>query len=507
MDHNTSAVRHFLSIALALGSLLPGSMLAQGGETEPAEAPAENPVTGRWEGEISIPGQPLKVIVSLENGDDGLQGAIDIPAQGARGLALEGFEHSGARLVFRISRIPGSPTFEGTLDGDRFAGTYRQGGATLPFELVRVGDVVATEPPARPQMPEPPFPYRSEDVRYPGATADVELAGTLTLPAGEAPFPAVVLASGSGPQDRDSTLFDHKPFLVLADHLTRAGIAVLRFDDRGHGESTGDVSQATSSDLADDVLAGVRWLAGRDEIDPRRIGIVGHSEGGILAPMAATRSRQVAFVVMLAGTGVPGLEVLMAQSEAIAVASGADPAMAALRSAALRKSLEKVLANPDVEAARHELIEEGRRQLATTKPEGETPSDEEMETVVAQVEAVTSPWYLHFLRYDPAEALRQVRVPVLALAGSLDRQVLAEQNLPPIEKALVEGGNTDATVIALDGLNHLFQHAETGSPAEYGTIEETLAPELLERVTGWILERFGNGSQPTQPGESATGGA
>jgi pimeloyl-ACP methyl ester carboxylesterase len=299
----------------------------------------------------------------------------------------------------------------------------------------------------------------------------------------------VLLISGSGAQDRDETVVGHKPFLVLADHLTRAGLAVLRVDDRGVGGSTGDRATATTEDYAEDVLAGVTFLKGRPEIDSRRIGLIGHSEGGIIAPMAATRSGDVAFVVLLAGTGVPGAEVMLRQVELISRAHGLS-ADVVERAIEAQRDLFHLLSvdagDREVGAKVRELI---RIQLGPDAPE------ETVEEAVAQhLEMVRLPWFRFFLDYDPRPALREVDVPVLALCGGKDLQVEPEQNLTEIFMALAEGGNDRFAIEELPGLNHMFQRAETGSPMEYYEIEETINPAALDAVSGWILERFGDGS-------------
>ncbi len=326
----------------------------------------------------------------------------------------------------------------------------------------------------RPQNPVKPYPYRDEDVAYDNKVQNVTLAATLTLPQGTGPFPAVVLITGSGPQDRDESLLGHKPFLVLSDYLTRHGIAVLRADDRGVGKSTGIFSKATTADFATDTEAGIAYLKTRKEIDPRKIGLIGHSEGGVIAPMIAARNKDVAFIVMMAGTGVPGDQIIPAQSEAIEVASGKDPAEAAKNAANEKEMLKLVETEKDQAVLEKELKE---------KMKGDTPEAQ----IGAQIAQLTSPWFRYFLTYDPAVALRHVNCPVLALNGSLDKQVLPSQNLPPIRQALA--GNKRAEIDELPGLNHLFQTAKTGSPAEYAAIEETIAPVALDKMATWILKQ------------------
>ncbi len=302
------------------------------------------------------------------------------------------------------------------------------------------------------------------------------LAATLTIPEGKGPFPAVVLITGSGPQDRDESLMGHKPFLILSDYLTRHGIAVLRADDRGTGKSTGDFKGATTADFATDTEAGVAYLKTRSEIDPHKIGLIGHSEGGVIAPMIAARNQDVAFIVMMAGTGVPGDQVLVAQGEAIQIANGKDPKEAAKEA----EDEKAVLILVETEKDEAVLEKELKEKLAGQLPEPQ---------IGLQIKQVTSPWFRYFLTYDPATALRHVTCPVLVINGSLDKQVLPSQNLPAIRKALAEAGNQHVEIDELPGLNHLFQTATTGSPTEYARIEETMSPVALEKMASWIVKQ------------------
>jgi len=442
-----------------------------------------NAAAGVWSGAIELPTGVLEVSVTLSAGANGPSGTIDIPAQGVAGLALENIQIEGALAQFTISTVPGAPTFNGTRTGDVIAGTFTQGGAALPFRLER-GELAA---PGRPQEPQPPFPYRVEEVEYPAG--DVTLAATLTVPEGAGPFPGVVLITGSGAQNRDEELAGHKPFHVLADHLTRAGIAVLRADDRGVGGSSGSNDGSTTQDFADDALAGLRLLAARPEVAADRVGFVGHSEGGLVAPLATTRGDGVAFVVMLAGPAVSLGEVLAHQTEAIARAGGAPDAVAAEIRAAVEEIVIAVRTESDPEALVAALQAPIRRQFEAS---GVTPTDAEVNAQATQAMAqFGTPWFRWVLDHDPIPALTSMDMPVLALNGSLDMQVLVDQNIPPLEQAFRDGGNPDVTVRVLPGLNHLFQHTETGNPAEYGVIEETMSPEVLDLVADWILERFG----------------
>ena len=439
---------------------------------------------GHWEGRIGIPGAPLDVKVDLVQEAESWQGTIHIPAQGAEALPLFRISVRDAgdgtqRVEFSIRGVPGMPTFKGRLEDGEIRGQFEQSGATFPF---RLGRQAMTLP--RPQEPRPPFPYASADVSY--QRGPVRLAGTLTVPAGEGPFPAVLLISGSGLQDRDQTLFGHKPFWVLADHLSRAGIAVLRVDDAGAGQSEAHPSPPTIEDFAADAAAGVDFLHADDRIST--VGLVGHSEGGVVAPMLASRRDDIAFIVLLAAPGVPGDELMRRQNERIYAALGF-PADRRERLLGLLDRLFAILksdaataaATPEVEAIVREQMEAN----------GVPPEEQQDAQVSAAAAQALAPAMRGFLRYDPRPALTRTRVPVLALNGERDVQVDAEQNLPAIRAALADAENNDVETHRLPGLNHLFQNAASGLPNEYGALEETMAPAVLDGIRDWILSRTG----------------
>ena len=442
---------------------------------------AEDRVVGHWEGQIDIPGQPITVKVDLTINDSDWSGTIDIPTQGAKGLPLSDIlvveADSSLRVKFSIRGVPGNPTFDGQLQDGAISGTFSQGGATFGFQLSRE----RVKGPARPQEPKPPFPYKIEEVEFQNGA--VNLAGTLTLPFGDGPFPAVLLISGSGLQDRDGTLVGHKPFWVLADYLSRAGIAVLRVDDPGIGKSTPHPKPPTTADFATDVEAGVAFLKQDDRVGP--IGLIGHSEGGLIAAIVASRSSDVGFIVLMAGTGVPGAELLRKQNERISDAAGmADERKQRLLT--LFDRLFTILASEDMaEDERRQAVEEiVRKQLEIN---GVPPDQQDDALVRANAELILTPWMRYFLTFDPRPALEKIRVPVLALNGELDVQVDAEQNLTAIAAALEKGGNRDITVHRLPEHNHLFQRARTGLMNEYGAIEETLSPRTLDLIRDWVL--------------------
>ena len=384
-------------------------------------------------------------------------------------------EGEDGSVRFEFAMAGGEFTGRFSDDGNRIDGSWAQGGASLPLLLERT-DAQALAP-KRPQEPQPPYPYEALDVQFENPEAGIRLAGTFTIPAGDGPHPAVVLISGSGPQDRDETVFGHRPFLVLADYLTRSGSAVLWFDDRGIGASTGDFAVATTPDFASDARAAVAFLKARPEVNPEKIGLVGHSEGAIVAPMVANRGGDVAFAVLLAGTGVNGRELLVMQAKAMNRAAGLPETVIEQRAEVQERVLDAVVvADSDSVAA-----ERARAILAEAGLTGDAAE--------GQVRALLSPWMKYFLVYDPLPELRNLSIPVLALNGEKDTQVPPTENLVLVEEALREGGNPDVTAEVLPGLNHLFQTAETGLPAEYTGIEETFSPAALQMIAAWILER------------------
>jgi len=483
-----------LTIAFAATSALQASesLATTGDQARNADAPSEAApaanLSGDWAGSIDLPTGELVIATSFEYSDGRWLGTIDIPAQGARRLGLREITIGGDRVHFEIVGVPGQPTFRGTIDGDEMAGQFTQSGAELFFELKRG----ASADFGRPQAPQPPFPYTSEAVEY--TNGRIRLAGTLTLPEGAGPHPAVVLLSGSGPQDRNGTLFNHEPFLVLADQLGRRGIAVLRSDDRGVGGSSGTLQVATIEDLAADARAAVAYLANRPEVDSAAIGLLGHSEGGLVAPAAlqhdeTEREGSIRFVVLLGAPGVRGDLLLARQTELLLEANGVDSTEATAQVGLLRNALDLVLSNaPEVER-RSALRALAKRQLKSL-PEAERRAlGSSTESFIdQQITMALTPWFTYFVRYDPLNALSALEVPVLSIHGSLDLQVDPSQNAPAIRNALTDHG--DATILVLDDLNHLLQTATTGSPLEYGVIEETIDPLVLETIFRWIAERF-----------------
>jgi pimeloyl-ACP methyl ester carboxylesterase len=450
------------------------------------EKPAAKGIEGIWLGTLKVGAVELRLVFHVSRKPDGAYTAtMDSLDQGAKGIPLD--EASLKDKTVRFEFKKGMANFEGTLKagGAEISGDWKQGGASFPLVLKHADKEPVI---SRPQDPKPPYPYLEEEVVYENKKAGVKLAGTLTKPRGAGPFAAALLITGSGPQDRNEALLGHKPFLVLADYLTRRGLAVLRVDDRGVGKSTGVFGTATTEDFAQDVEAGVEFLNGRPDIDSKRIGLIGHSEGGIIAPMLAARSRDIAFIVLMAGTGLTGEEVLYLQGAAIVKAMGLDDAAVSRQKAVQQAMLQVVKQEKDNSAAEKKIHEALDALLAKASPEEKKEADKSKGALEGQIKRTLSPWFRFFIVFDPASALQKVKCPVLALNGEKDTQVLPKENLEAIEKALKAGGNQDYTIKLLPGLNHLFQTCKTGAPAEYGKIEETIAPAALQLIGDWILK-------------------
>lgn len=350
--------------------------------------------------------------------------------------------------------------------------------------------VVQLSAQAKPQTPVPPFPYLTDSVEYDNESKTVHLGASFSYPEGKGPFPAIILISGSGQQDRDGTIFGHKPFAVLADYFTRKGYAVLRVDDRGRGRSRGDLLQATSAQFAEDVIAGIQYLLGRKEVDPKKIGLIGHSEGGFIAPIVYTKFPRLAFIISLAGTGVPGADILLKQQTDPVKTMGSLQAYQAFYDLTRRKMdlLRNSLHLPDslvLDSVRK--IYAGWKALQPDSILAPLRADKASpEQYASQVKAERIPWLKYFIATDPALFWEQVKSPVLALNGDRDIQVYAEENLPAIREALRKGGNRKVKTKKVPGLNHLFQHCTECTVQEYGRLNETFSPEVMDIMFRWL---------------------
>lgn len=443
-------------------------------------------IEGNWLATLEIGDNKLRILLKVEKSANNYVAKFDSLDQGATDLPIDSIVLDGTKLTFSAAKF--GISYEGTLNekGDEISGTFKQGPGATPLVFRRTAEVAKLN---RPQEPKKPYPYDEEQVSYRNEKDNIKLAGTLTVPRGGGKYPVVLLITGSGSQDRDETIAGHRPFLVLADHLTRNGIAVLRVDDRGIGGSDMGSLSVTSENFAEDVLAGVNFLKQRKQIDPRMIGLIGHSEGGMIAPMVAARSKDVSFIVLLAGLGQRGEDVIYAQTELIQKTQGT-PAETTKHTIALARKINAIVkAETDGMRIEQRINEEIAAYEATLGDSHKELFKPAASSVKSYLPIYKTPWYRFFITFDPAPVLKNVKVPVLALNGEHDLQVPAKENLDLIAAGLKAGGNVDVTVKAFPRLNHLFQTSQTGLLSEYGQIEETMSPEVLKTVSDWILHR------------------
>ena len=438
-------------------------------------------ISGTWHGKLSIPTGSLTIVFHISQTEQGAYvTTLDSPDQGANGIKTQATSFSDSILTIQIPVIHAS--YKGKLKSDKtITGTFTQG-MPIPLNLEK-GEASR---PKRPQEPQPPFPYKSEEVTVRNEQDGINLAGTFTLPEKGTKFPAVVMVTGSGAQNRDEEIMGHKPFLVIADYLTRNGIAVLRCDDRGTAASQGNHATATNEDFATDTEAAINYLRGRKEINTKKIGIIGHSAGGTIAFIVAANDPSVAFVVSLAGAGVRGDSLMLKQVELIPKSQGMPDALWQGMKPSVRNRYA-ILQQTD--KTTDELQKELYANVTKTMSSEQLKDLNTVQQISAQIRSMTSPWYLHFMRYDPANALKNVKCPVLALNGEKDIQVDATMNLTAIQQRISENGNKNVTVKAYPNLNHLLQTCEKGTLAEYGQLEETISPEVLKDMTEWIQKQ------------------
>ncbi|MBR4390850.1 MAG: alpha/beta fold hydrolase [Bacteroidales bacterium] len=426
-------------------------------------------IEGYWKGKLNLGVQQLELAFEIKTAEDGYSATLDVPAQGAFDIPVDATIVKDGHLRMTMSAMGAS--YSGVLKDHTIEGEFAQHGMTIPLNLEKGTKEVVR---VRPQDPQPPFNYSIEEVEFANLKEGNTLTGTLTMPEGEGPFPAMVLVSGSGQQNRDEEMMNHRPFWVIADYCARNGIAVLRYDDRGVGGSTGELENATSMDFSYDAEAAFDFLRKQKHIDASHVGILGHSEGGIINFMVSARRPEVSFLVSLAGSAVNGIEVLKEQQAALLRAQGMTEEAIQFSAKANAQLFDIIAASNDREEADTLL-----RQLV----KGWGYNEKLTEQTMSQL---TSPWMYFFLKYDPTEAIVKTNCPALLLNGSKDLQVLASQNLPAFEKTIAEYGKTNWTLCEMPDLNHLFQHCETGSPNEYVNIDETISPEVLEMIVRFV---------------------
>ncbi|MFK7822074.1 MAG: alpha/beta hydrolase family protein [Planctomycetaceae bacterium] len=457
-----------------------------------ATPPAKEKLKEAWVGKLEMGfAKPVMQFRIVEKGAGGTSAYFDSVTEGQTGFDATWSIEDG-RLKFDVPQI--KLTYEGKLNRaeDSAEGTWTQAGRAFPLTLKKQLNAYDNENvwEKRPQRPVAPFPYDSIEVKFENKSDSLTLAGTLTVPKKPGRHPVIILISGSGPQDRDETLMGHKPFLVLADYLSRRGIAVLRYDDRGTAESSGKFEGATTEAFARDASAAVAFLKKHERINAKQIGLGGHSEGGLIAPMVVGSRNDVAFVVLMAATGVDGKEIVITQSEAMARAEGAPEDEIKLGQAVNRALLTAVATQPDNKSIR-EAAQKSIEPIIAGLPESEREvgGEEIRQSVKTSLRRLTDDWMKFFLAYDPRPALRKIQCPTLVIIGTKDTQVVPSVNTPEIEKALTEGGNKDFEIVIIDGLNHMFQKCEHGGMSEYATIKETFNPKALQTIGDWIAER------------------
>jgi alpha/beta superfamily hydrolase len=450
----------FLLIGLLLGSN--SSLIAQKHE-------------GHWLGQLEVSGVSLPIVFHILNENGNYSGTMDSPQQNAFGFPVKEvkIDENGINLDLSAMGI----IYDGKWINDSLKGKFTQGGKAYDLNLARM-KTDTYEKPKRPQEELGKIKYMQEEVTFYNPVAKIKLAGTLTKPKGKGPFPAVILVSGSGPQDRNEEILGHKPFLVIADYLTKNGIAVLRFDDRGVGKSAGDFAKATSADFATDVEAGIAFLKQQKGINIQKIGIIGHSEGGMIAPMVAAKDSSIHFIILLAGPGIFIRDLMLQQQNDILKSQKTDFTEITKQVEINRKAFEIILNTPDNFDAKNKLFKMYRAS-DSIQTEGE---------IRLTAAELVSPWYRYFIGYNPQIALEQTTCSVLAINGDKDLQVASKPNLNGIEKALKSGGNKDFKVIEIPNMNHLFQTSSTGNISEYGQLEETISPKVLEIMKDWILK-------------------
>ncbi len=432
---------------------------------------------GQWHGVLKVQGTQLRVVFNVTASDTVYSATMDSPDQGVNGIPVTKTTLDNAIVKFEITNA--QIEYNGELKDHEIIGTFKQGGLEFPMNLSR--SAIEKEIQRRPQEPKEPFPYHSENIVFKNEADNITLAGTFTYPKEGSNFPAVILISGSGAQDRNSEIMNHKPFLVISDYLTKNGIAVLRVDDRGIGESKGNHNETGLDGFVSDTKSAVNYLKSRNEVDGLKIGLIGHSLGGLIAPIVASESTDVSFMVLLAAPGIRGDKLMLLQKEMIERKMGISEAELALSQKNMKGAYDIILnSNGYKEELQTNLKNYFTKVFGVLLPESE---------IDALSQQLTIPWLTDFIKFDPNTSLSKTKCAVLALNGTNDFQIPAQVNLSAIEKILKENGNNDIETFQLEGLNHLFQESETGLPNEYATIEETFSPKVLKIMSDWILSR------------------
>lgn len=434
---------------------------------------------GPWIGTLDIQGTKLNIVFHFKQNDNIWSGTIDSPDQGAYGLKIDEVVVDGQKISTKSNQI--QMTFSGELQQDTIKGTFKQGPLSLPLVLTPQTKELTKE---KPQTPKEPYPYNVREMTMSSQGDSVVLSGTLTIPSIDKKHPAIILIAGSGPMNRDEEIFGHKPFAVLADYFTRQGFAVFRYDKRGIGKSTGNYKIATTCDFAEDVKSIVATLSELPNIDDKNIGLIGHSEGGIIAPMVANEMEAVKYIVLLAAPGLQGKVIVKKQNEELIQNT---PIANNIKTKYLNVAYQFIdyLTNDNEPKDSKENIIAGLNSIIKQNQADELFPEDQRESLVG---TMTTKWYMQFLKLNPATYLTNIKCPTLALNGDIDKQVDADTNLKAIERAM--SGNQLLTVKKYPQLNHLFQHAEKGTIDEYAKIKETFSEEVIKDILTWITQDF-----------------
>ena len=459
-------------------------------------------ITGTWQGSLDVQGNQIPIVFHIKkDSTDKWRASFDSPSQHAFSLPCSDVIIKNDSLILMMAILNGK--YAGLLNTDKsqITGSWFQGAGSLPLTVKKTSDTATVKEEKRPQTPRPPFPYHSEDVVYTNASQSIQYGGTLSYPKADSlnvsaefqSYPAVILITGSGQQDRDETLFDHKPFAVIADYLTRQGFVVLRVDDRGIGKTTGIFSEGTSMDFANDVEAGLDFLEKQPMVNKNKIGLIGHSEGGLIAPIVADKRKEIKFIILLAGPGIPIIDLMQQQTEAVSKSNGETAAKARADGQLMRIVWEEAVKNEDSVTTIHHIrtkIESWSKTLDTAtlaKYKSQDTSSINRQVIQAMT-ALNTKWYKYFISFNPQPYLEKLDCKVLALNGSKDVQVIAATNLKGIKQSLQKSKSPEYDVIEIPGLNHLFQTCIVCNPAEYIVLEESFSPRALDTMENWLRE-------------------
>lgn len=442
-------------------------------------------ISGTWHSLLKYPGGQLRIDINIANTGNGYAVTFDSPDQGAKGIPTEQVSFKDNMLAWAIPQA--GIRYSGKFENNAIKGTFTQGDGSLPLDFTR--EAVKVVVAKKPQEPKAPFPYKAEDVTFKNDMAGVVLAGTLTIPNTPGPHPAVILITGSGAQNRDEEILGHKPFMVLADYLTKNGIAVLRYDDRGIAKSTGDFAAATTADFATDAQAAFAYMKTRKEINSKKLGFAGHSEGGSVAAMAAAANPEVNYIVLIAGSILPGDQQMLMQNYILGKANGMPEAELTKLGLINRKVYDVIKQETSLNVMKTKIAAVMNTDLKPILLKQGITEPDIAQYVEVQSRELASPWYSAFIKGNPGAALEKVKCPILAINGSVDLQVEPKANLAAVEKAGVKAGNKNVRVIEMQGLNHLMQESKTGKPAEYGEIQQTFSPLAMEAIGTWIKEQ------------------